>query len=69
MKITKLTTIIGIGAALVIFASQGYADVLFAFNETGGTVTMTSSGGLDTTLLVPSVFPDELARDLLSKMF
>ena len=58
MKITKLSTIIGIGASLVIFASQGYADVLFAFNEVGGTVTMTSSGSLDTTKLVPSVLPD-----------
>ena len=53
MKI-KLTTIIGIGASFVMFASQGYADVLFAFNEVGGTVTMTSSGSLDTTKLVPS---------------
>ena len=54
MKLTKLTAIIGIGASLVIFASHGYADVLFAFNEVGGTVTMTSSGNLDTTKLVPS---------------
>jgi hypothetical protein len=58
MKITKLTTIIGIGASLVLFASQGYADVLFAFNEVGGTVTMTSSGSLDTTKLVSSGLAD-----------
>jgi hypothetical protein len=58
MKITKRTTIIGIVASLLIFASQGYADVLFAFNEVGGTVTMTSSGSLDTTKLVPSFLTD-----------
>jgi len=58
MKIIKLTTIIGIGTTLVMFASQGYANVLFAFNEVGGTVTMTSSGSLDTTKLVPSTLPD-----------
>ena len=58
MKITKLTTIIGIGASIIIFASQGYADVLFAFNEVGGTVTMTSSGSLNTGNLVPSFLPD-----------
>ena len=46
------------GASLVMFASQGYADVLFAFNEAGGTVTMTSSGSLDTTKLVPSFLTD-----------
>ncbi len=57
MKITKRTTIIGIGASILLFASQGYADVLFAFNEVGGTVTMTSSGSLDTTKLVPSFLP------------
>ena len=43
---------------LVLGASVAQADIIFTFAEVGGTVTMTPSGTLDTTNLVPSSLPD-----------
>lgn len=50
--------IAGICAVLGMFPALGHASVLFAFQEVGGTVVMTSSGTLDTSKLVQSFLPD-----------
>src|SRR5438309_5827675 len=41
-----------VGLALMLGASAAHASVVFEFDEVGGTVTMTSSGTLDTGKLV-----------------
>jgi hypothetical protein len=43
---------LALGLALVLAASTSQANIIFEFDEVGGTVVMTSSGTLDTTKLV-----------------
>lgn len=49
---------VGLSVLLMVVSLQAQADITFTFEETAGTVTMTSSGVLDTTNLPPSVLPD-----------
>src|SRR5690348_9353979 len=48
LRVASITVALCIG----LFAGRANASVLFLFTETGGTVTMTSSGTLDTSKLV-----------------
>jgi PEP-CTERM motif len=54
MQMNKFLRMGALTAALCIgtFAGRANANVLFSFDEVGGTVAMTSSGTLDTTKLV-----------------
>lgn len=50
MKFGKLVP--AVGCALMLGTTAVHANILFSFVESGGTVTMTSSGTLDTSKLV-----------------
>src|SRR5882762_10455094 len=50
MKMKNIASAVGL--ALMLGASAAHANVVFEFDQVGGTVTMTSSGTLDTTKLV-----------------
>jgi hypothetical protein len=54
----RLMRIAGICAMLGMYPTLGHASVIFAFEEVGGTVTMNSSGTLDTTKLLVSLLSD-----------
>ena len=47
-----------IAALLILGPYAAYADIIFTFEETGGTVIMTSAGVLDTNNLIVSGLPD-----------
>lgn len=56
--VTKSLLTVGLIGLLMAVSLQAQADITFTFEETNGTVTMTSSGVLNTSNLVPSVLPD-----------
>jgi hypothetical protein len=59
MKILNSYILIALVAALALSCMQfAQANVMFQFTESGGNVSMTSSGTLDTSKLVLSTFPD-----------
>lgn len=53
-----LSRLFALTATLAIIPSLAGASIIFTFTETGGTVTMTSSGTLDTSKLVAVSRPD-----------
>lgn len=56
MKRTFL--ILAAALSMLALAERANASIIFTFSEVGGTVTMTSSGTLDTTKLVSVSLPD-----------
>lgn len=54
----KVLSIAGVTAMLAMIPTLADASIVFTFLESGGTVTMTSSGTLDTTKLVSVSRPD-----------